>query len=437
MSKLIFGFDRFKENGDPLPNCEDYEFQGRKVCNCGNVFLGMFQKITYDYLKKSEREWKFLEVDILPIDKIKSNYVYHIDVNSFAFSMGYNKWPDTFEDVSIFDSIPDKVLKDAQIGKCNILINYGYEGLSIYHRDSIIHIPLLNRLHFLLKKHRILQENFIYVDSNNTLNSSELDTDIKIFSYEYCAIDWWRYTIQNPELMYHGNSVSSNNMRKWAKTKNKLRSKYYLSFNRLPKKHRVDLVVSLDKYDLLDKGYVSFASGITSWNWKDMVTESERKSLEKKMPLVIDRKDLSDSKYSYEKFDIKYYLDSYFQVVTGNNFTDFDDQLIFSEKIWKPITNLQPFIYLDDMGVLKKLQEYGFKTFHPFIDESYDGVLDKEERFNMIEKEINNLCNKSIEEIHEWYWEMEDILKYNYYHFYEKFILLEKDELKEILSGYQ
>jgi hypothetical protein len=155
------------------------------------------------------------------------------------------------------------------------------------------------------------------------------------------------------------------------------------------------------------------------------------------MPLVIDRKDLSDSKYSYEKFDIKYYLDSYFQVVTGNNFTDFDDQLIFSEKIWKPITNLQPFIYLDDMGVLKKLQEYGFKTFHPFIDESYDGVLDKEERFNMIEKEINNLCNKSIEEIHEWYWEMEDILKYNYYHFYEKFILLEKDELKEILSGYQ
>jgi hypothetical protein len=226
-------------------------------------------------------------------------------------------------------------------------------------------------------------------------------------------------------------------MRKWAKTKNKLRSKYYLSFNRLPKKHRVDLVVSLDKYDLLDKGYVSFASGITSWNWKDMVTESERKSLEKKMPLVIDRKDLSDSKYSYEKFDIKYYLDSYFQVVTGNNFTDFDDQLIFSEKIWKPITNLQPFIYLDDMGVLKKLQEYGFKTFHPFIDESYDGVLDKEERFNMIEKEINNLCNKSIEEIHEWYWEMEDILKYNYYHFYEKFILLEKDELKEILSGYQ
>ena len=75
MSKLILGFDRFKENGDPLPNCEDYEFQGRKVCNCGNVFLGMFQDITHDYLKKSERAWEFLEVDTLPVDEIKLNYV--------------------------------------------------------------------------------------------------------------------------------------------------------------------------------------------------------------------------------------------------------------------------------------------------------------------------------------------------------------------------
>ena len=153
-----------------------------------------------------------------------------------------------------------------------------------------------------------------------------------------------------------------------------------------------------------------------------MVTESERKSLEKKMPLVIDRKDLSDAKYSYEKFEVKYYLDSYFQIVTGNNFTDFDDQLIFSEKIWKSITNLQPFIYLDDVDALKKLQESGFKTFHPFIDESYENVINVEQRFDMIEMEINKLCNKPIEEIDEWYWSIEETLKHNYYLFYNTFI---------------
>jgi hypothetical protein len=427
---MIFGFDRFKENGDPLPNCEDYIFQGRKICNCGNVFLGMFQDITIDYIKNHDRVWEALNIETLPVDKIKSNYIYPIDINSFAFSMGYNKWPETFEDVSVFDSIPNKVIKDAQKGKCKILLNYGYEGLSAYHRDTILHKPLLERLHFLLNKNKIAHKDFIYMDSNHRLDKLPMDTDINIIQYEYCAFDQWRYTTINFDIMYHGNSVSSNNMRKWERTKNELRSKYYLSFNRLPKKHRVDLAVSLDKNNFLDKGYISFANNISDWDWKDMVQdESERKSLEKKMPLVIDRKDLSDAKYSYEKFEVKYYLDSYFQIVTGNNFTDFDDQLIFSEKIWKPITNLQPFIYLDDVGALKRLREYGFKTFEPFIDESYDKVYDIEKRFNMIEEEIIKLCNKPIQEIHDWYWSIEDVIKHNYYHFYEKFIIKQKENL--------
>ena len=434
MSKLIFGFDRFKENGDPLPNCEDYIFQGRKICNAGNVFLGMFQNVNLEYLKKSKREWEFLEVDTLPIDKIKSNYIYHIDVNSFAWSLGYNKWPDTFEDVSVFDSISSKVIKDAQNGKCKIVLNYGYEGLGSHHRDTILHKPLLERVHFLLDKYKIAHKDFIYMDSNHGLDKSPMDTDINIVQYEYCAIDWWRFTKQWSSMMYYGDVMSSKNMKKWLDTKKKLRSKYYISFNRLPKKHRVELVMSLDKNNLLDKGYVSFAPKISDWDWKNMVTESERKSLEKKMPLVIDRKDLSDAKYSYEKFDIKYYLDSYFQVVTGNDFTDLDDQLIFSEKIWKPITNFQPFIYLDNAGALKKLREYGFKTFSPFIDERYDDILDVKKRFSMIETEINKLCNKSIEEIQEWYWSIEDVLKYNYYHFYENFIPKQKENLIQNLE---
>jgi hypothetical protein len=83
------------------------------------------------------------------------------------------------------------------------------------------------------------------------------------------------------------------------------------------------------------------------------------------------------------------------------------------------------------LRALKKLREYGFKTFEPFIDESYDGIVNSDIRFGAIEKEINKLCNKSIEEIHEWYWSIEDILKHNYYHFYENFIPLQKHNLIE------
>ena len=47
----------------------------------------------------------------------------------------------------------------------------------------------------------------------------------------------------------------------------------------------------------------------------------------------------------------------------------------------------------------------------------------------MIEKEIKKLCNLPIEELHEWYWSVMDILEHNYFHFYNVFI---PDQYKEL-----
>ena len=113
---------------------------------------------------------------------------------------------------------------------------------------------------------------------------------------------------------------------------------------------------------------------------------------------------------------------------TGKSLTDY-----LQEKIWKPITNFHPFILVSNAKSLNKLKEYGFKTFEPFIDESYDNINDKDKRFLAICREIEKLCNKPIEEIHEWYWSIEEILKHNYYHFYNEFVPNEKQRfLNEI-----
>ena len=45
MVKLIFGYEKFKDDGDSIDNCIDYVFNDWKICDCGNVFLGMFQKV--------------------------------------------------------------------------------------------------------------------------------------------------------------------------------------------------------------------------------------------------------------------------------------------------------------------------------------------------------------------------------------------------------
>ena len=44
MSKIVFGFDKIKEDGDPIDNCINYDFNGWKICDTEEIILGMVGK---------------------------------------------------------------------------------------------------------------------------------------------------------------------------------------------------------------------------------------------------------------------------------------------------------------------------------------------------------------------------------------------------------
>ena len=46
---------------------------------------------------------------------------------------------------------------------------------------------------------------------------------------------------------------------------------------------------------------------------------------------------------------------------------------------------------------------------------------------------LKKLC-EPIEEIHEWYWSIEDRLKHNYYHFYNKYSRKQRNKLYTTLK---
>lgn len=52
-----------------------------------------------------------------------------------------------------------------------------------------------------------------------------------------------------------------------------------------------------------------------------------------------------------------------------------------SEKTLRSIWHETPFIVLGASGILKRLREYGFETFDDHWDESYDGIIDAQDRF--------------------------------------------------------
>ena len=207
---------------------------------------------------------------------------------------------------------------------------------------------------------------------------------------------------------------------------NKIRPYKFLCNNRtMEKPHRAAIGYFAMKYDLLKEGKFSFIQKNSSEKLLGalgkVIKNIESNYIEefvKLLPIELDTQFLSESEKSH--FGVtnnmkEWYAETYVNLVTE---TSFNPNLFFSEKIFKPLSNLQPFIIIGDYGSLQELKRLGFKTFEPFIDETYDLEIDPYIRMALIEKEIVKLKNKTIEEIHQWYYSIVDILIYNKKHLY-------------------
>jgi len=73
----------------------------------------------------------------------------------------------------------------------------------------------------------------------------------------------------------------------------------------------------------------------------------------------------------------------------------------------------KPFIIMGPVNNLIYLRQMGFKTFHEFWDEDYDGFPPKQ-KFQKITDLIDALASKTRSELMDMYEKMQPILNYNY-----------------------
>ena len=84
-----------------------------------------------------------------------------------------------------------------------------------------------------------------------------------------------------------------------------------------------------------------------------------------------------------------------------------------TEKTTRPMWLKKPFIAFASKDYLCYLRQLGFKTFHDFWDEDYDGYEGRE-RYLRILQLIDNLSCKSISELNDMYYSMQYTLDHNY-----------------------
>ena len=331
-----------------------------------------------------------------------------------------------------------------------ILINYLHEGHIRQENYKELHNELLN--------YNIPANKVIFVSSNvngkkqyeTFCDNMPLLTKSKIHIIEAnhmleSSVDIYNYVLDNnynndldKVLPYKQSFVNKQDL---DDVRDTIREKYFLCYNRVIRDYRLALIAMIYKMGLQDKGIISLGAkevdiafgGVWPDYISDFIEDKKQNEIvsdavKKIKPLYpIDADSDIDANWIYKDGErwggavgqwtnfSHQYKRIYFNIVTESCYNE--DCIYMSEKIFKPISNLVPFIIVSTPFFLKKLREIGYKTFHPWINESYDEEVDNDKRFFMILDEIKRLCSMTKEEIHKWYYEMEDILLYNQEHF--------------------
>lgn len=295
--------------------------------------------------------------------------------------------------------------------------------------------PLLNQTdEFLLSADRTISQrlNFIHSDFNHQeLHAHMYDrynnVNLIYFFYQgYLAYQWYRqYNMFAP---FTGNF------------------KYkYSSLSRITSKmraYRLYLTSRLTEMDLLQHGQVSCSLMCpdTNESWVTTIMDpycflnTEQKDhvqtyLGDKLPLRFDKLDHEVIPNTSFEIDWIEMGKSFLHVVNETVFYENFNHL--TEKTFKPIVCMRPFILTATTGSLAYLKRYGFKTFNRWIDESYDLETNNQKRVDLITEEIRKICALSYDEIQTMYDEMLPTLQHNRDLFFGSFETVVLDELVE------
>jgi hypothetical protein len=297
-------------------------------------------------------------------------------------------------------------------------------------QDPCHFAPSIRELELRLRKLGICESNLVFIFGNKFLNhSKDFPDSLSNFTYGNLALQQQARGMNDfPRQTSMG--YTSDIVRDIDLDRSVMRPKKFLCFNRSMRSHRYYIAYMAMKYKLLGNSIFSFVNipddpASIKHNIESLlgspITNEDFNNLINLLPYEIDTAHLNfDEKRGFVTDNNKkeWYTDTYFHIISETSFYGpIDNSPFFSEKTYRPIINLQPFIMVGDFGSLQQLKRLGFKTFSPYIDESYDLEPDYSTRMQMIQKEILKLNALSLTELHNLYYSMTDILIYNRDHF--------------------
>ena len=386
-------------------------FNGRWLVdlNDENGYPGYFaidKKSTYDIIKDRERgkhyDWYYLIEPYGCVD------------NFFGLT------PE-FKDEFFHKFIPQYTIDEIKNHNGFLVINYAIDGgfnsknlKQLYDSLSILDIPFEKII--IIHNDIHLEKNIEKIFNNKkpklihycwSLNSKSREYYGKIKNPKY---SFWNQEDRLKNYTYMSVFDSINFNKKTHK---------FLNLNRRLRAHRLELIHFFWKENIFSDVLISYDTKMIMFDGLEYI--KKKLSVEEfndfynyikhTSPKIVDYDDIEniwgygfESKEIYEKSLISILSETFF----------FDENGYLSEKIWKPLAHGHPFIFVGPHGTLKFIKEkFGFKTFSPYIDESYDDEEDAFKRMEMIKTEIKRLNSYSLDELKEIISNLKNVITFN------------------------
>lgn len=360
-------------------------------------YFGLFGKPFYSVFKDRTKEEKYYFPLIVSISGIADVIEHYIEISK-------------------------NVLSDLKRKKCKILVVCPFEGWSWDYWQFLID-KVIKKYPFLTYKH------FVVLNGNLTKHSKISSVYFNFFERQCVYQDL--NSLQNTGI----DRILNNTNRNYK----------FLYMNRRPHYFRIAAVSLL--FDDKEKGMMSL--GLNGNMHKDyyeyQVTQFKNKfplsyevydniNLKSYLPLVIHDGINAEQDNPVVDNSINKFYDSYLHIV-AETFQEFSsNRAFFSEKIFKPIMFMQPFVLIGEAYGLENLKKLGYCTFDKFIDESYDTILDDEKRLYASINSAKEFYNKSKEELDSLMAEMMPILNHNIAHLQHRCLTYDKAIKDQLLN---
>lgn len=258
------------------------------------------------------------------------------------------------------NNIPPKIIDDCKMRKCLIAIDDSVE--------SAITDTYIDAIKSFTASNEIPDDLFIFLSGQADHPSA------KVVSTQVFETDWVLNLFENaaPTMMNIDKPYA------------------YLCYNRHWNGHREFVVDSLLREDILKYGLVSLSD-----DSKTCPLSKISASLKDMLPLLLDEKIGYEHRNLANSLNEFHFNQTHISLINESFYFDINAiQPIFpTEKTFKAILMGHPFLVNGGYKFLDHLRSLGYKTFSPFLDESYDNEPDTRTRISMVTESLKKFIS--------------------------------------------